>query len=252
MKKVSKSPLPGLLLPLLLGGLSVAGPVSAQEDAGEGQQDAGEAQQDEADGQAAVDSGIYLEASGGSTRSLDQDASFRTPFGGISGDVDFKAGYQFGGALGLRINQIRFELAAQYRTADVEGGTLNGVGFGTDGEIDVLSGFFDVIYDFEFDFPVVPYLGAGIGVARLDMKAVERNVLPPPLVIDDVANEFAWNLLAGLSIAIAPGTEFFIGYRRVQLFDDVTFDAEFPGLLSGDFEMDYSTNEFSGGLRYTF
>jgi opacity protein-like surface antigen len=235
---ISKVSLPRLLL--MLGGLLVLStPAAAQDD-------------EEPTGQPPVESGIYLELSGGSSYSQDQQASFDTDFGSASGDVDFLIGFQFGGALGFRTNHLRFELASQFRRQEVETVTLNSIKGGTSGDLDVITGFADVYYDFDLGWPVSPYLGAGIGVARLDMKATESEVAPPPFVIDDVVNEFAWNVMAGISMSIAPGTELFIGYRRVQIFDEATFDATFPGLPNGDFDMDFSTNEFSGGLRYTF
>lgn len=252
MKTISKVRVPWLSL-ALFGGLLFSVPALAQYEEGESADDEYEEYEDyeaviEEPSQAEVDSGIYLEAAGGGSRSLDQDAKFRTPIGSVSGDFDFKAGWIASGAVGLRMNQARFELAGQYRVSDVESITLNSIVGPTGGDIIVATGLANFYYDFDLG-PVSPFLGAGIGVARIDLDAEVR---PNVFVVDETTNEIAWNIMAGLSMAIAPSTELFLRYRYLALFDEATVDASYPGVIQGDLDFDYTVNDFAMGLRYTF
>lgn len=233
----------------LCGGLSFSVPALAQY---EPEGEAAETEPEEASEEPAqpeVDSGIYLEAAGGGSRSPDQDAKFRTPLGSLSGDFDFKAGWIAAGAVGLRVNQARFELAGQYRVSEVESVTFESFVGPTGGDIIVSTGLANFYYDFDLGWPVSPFLGAGIGVARIDLDAEVR---PMVFVVDETTNEIAWNIMAGVSMAVAPSTELFLRFRHLELFDEATVDASFPGVIEGDLDFDYTVNDFAMGLRYTF
>ncbi len=250
MKTISKVLLPGLLL-ALCGGLLFSVPALAQYESDEEEYDEYEDYEDvvEEPAQPTIDSGFYLEAAGGGSRSLDQDAKYNTALGSRSGDIDFKAGWVAGGALGFRVNQARFELAGQYRLAAVEKITLNPLSGASSGDIIVTTGMANFYYDFDFGWPVSPFLGGGLGIAHIDLDAEVR---PLVFVVDETTNEIAWNIMAGMSMAVAPSTELFLSFRHIELFDEATVDASFPGTSLGDLDFDYSVNDFTLGLRYTF
>jgi len=190
----------------------------------------------------------YLEISGGSTRSLDQDAKIVGTAPSATGDVDYDAGWQTGAAVGVRVRQLRAEVDVRYRDAGVESLTLQDVKIRTSGETKVLSGLANLYLDIDLGWPITPFLGGGIGAARLDFDAFRRGVFSS----DDDATEFAWNVMAGLGIAIAQPLDLFFRYRHFAT-TEATFDAVFPDSGDrGDLTVDFSANEFEMGVRYTF
>jgi len=251
VKTISKVLVPWPLLALCVG-LVLSVPALAQYGAEDDAEDYEEYEDPEVAPQPAqpqITSGFYLEAAGGATRSLDLDAKYRVAIGSQSGDIDFKAGFIAAGAFGYRINRARFELAGQYRLSEVEAITLGGQAGQTGGDIIVSTGLANFYYDFDFGWPVSPFLGAGIGIAHIDLDAEVR---PRVFVVDEDTNEVAWNIMAGMSMAIAPSTELFLRFRHLEIFDEATVDASFPGTSQGDLDFDYSVNDFGLGLRYTF
>jgi opacity protein-like surface antigen len=238
VKTISMSKISWLLLPLC-GILALAAPGLAQEETEEAQET----------GPPSVDSGFYLEAEGGSSRSPDLDGSYRTAFGSQGGDVDLKAGWLAGGAVGFRVNQIRFEVAARHSLSEAEKVTLGATPIPTSGDLTVTAGLANVYYDFDLGWPIEPFIGAGIGVANVKLEAKASG---NTFQIDDDQNEIAWNATTGVSIAIADSLVLFLRYRYLAIFDETSLDARFPGTSNGDFEMDFSANDFGMGLRYTF
>lgn len=108
------------------------------------------------------------------------------------------------------------------------------------------NGYFDFL-----DGPVRPYVGAGAGVARAHVVTIgPRAPFPtetPRTLIDDSGSNFAWQLMAGVSLPIARRLALTVQYRW---FDAGTIDGH-------DARGERFTERMSGhnadvGLRFTF
>ena len=108
---------------------------------------------------------MYVEVSPGLSMISDSDTSggfFAFP------DIEYDRGFTIGGALGYQIqDQVRAEASLSYRTADVD--QVGGISAGASGDVNVTSLMANVYYDFDLGLPVTPYLGAGLGLARVDL-----------------------------------------------------------------------------------
>ena len=143
------------------------------------------------------------------TAFLDYDLGFRS--------ASLAAGYGFD-------NGLRAELEASYRRNELEviefsdaRGVLN---TGANDAVDAFNGFANLYYDFRPNLPVQPYLGIGAGLTSVGYKG-NFSVLTgfmrsdSPL-FDDRDTAFAWQVIAGASIAFTPRTRLSAEYRYWQ------------------------------------
>ena len=146
------------------------------------------------------------------TAFLDYDLGFRS--------ASLAAGYSFD-------NGFRTELEASYRRNELEviefsdaRGVLN---TGANDAVDAFNGFANLYYDFHPNLPVQPYLGIGAGLTSVGYKG-NFSVLTgfmrsdSPL-FDDRDTAFAWQVIAGASIAFTPRTRLSAEYRYWQTAD---------------------------------
>jgi opacity protein-like surface antigen len=198
--------------------------------------------------------------------------------GGVVSEMD--DGWSGTVSLGFRpyvngsvFDNVRLELAATYAAAS---SNINGL------ESSALSPMLNVYYDFRRGATVRPYIGAGLGMTRVEYEDDNqyfagflqeenpdydadvdpesertRNVLdeagnPIPLSAQgdkdsDVA--FSYQFMAGLSIApqIMPHTEFSMGYRYQRSGDlDYSLDS------MGSFTSEYEAHVLEAGARFRF
>jgi len=198
----------------------------------------------------AADKGMYFSGNLGLSLvpELDQNIVGFPTFSSLNLDP----GFVFGGALGYDFGAFRAEGEIAYRTNDTDDGTT--VGFGTgpvDGDISAISFMANGYYDIHSaNSPLVPYVGVGLGFAIIDADITAPNISPLPIV-DDSANVFAYQFMAGLGYNIDPTTTLTADYRYF-----LTSNPEFscgPALVcAADLESDYSNHSFNIGVRVMF
>ena len=199
------------------------------------------------------DGGLYLEGNLGYSfpEQVDVDGEVDVPgFGtfGLDGDAELDDAYVVGGAvgyglaLGPRGGRARLEANVSWRENDIDEVEFDGIGGAGDGEVGALVGLVNAYYDLDFGLPLRPYLGGGIGGARVSIDA------DGPLEIDDKGWAFAWNLAAGLGYQLADGLELTGGYRYLRI-EGTDFDVDGGGELDVG---NYASHEVLLGLRYSF
>ena len=113
--------------------------------------------------------------------------------------------------------------------------------------------------DFKTKPRLVPYIGGGLGYARIQVKAdgvLEKLMLPGgsyqdiPTVGSDHRSHFAWNLQAGLSWWFNDHFAAEVGYRYAHLGYVKSFNADETTYTSAKYKI--ATHELAVGLRYTF
>ena len=202
------------------------------------------------------------------------------------------------GRIGYRFNEnIRLELEGGYRPGDLESvrgtGAIQGLCTPgprrsaaaptcgpVNGELNAGTLMLNALFDFDFDFglfgqTIVPFAGAGIGVAEVQNKVFGQlsNIGAPGqrapvgvspfqnLVIDDIEQTLAYQGILGLALNLSPQLTIDITGRYLR-----TNDLEFgsvslrdgnnqPGSAVtplGFFEGPYEDASISLGVRYTF
>ena len=164
-------------------------------------------------GVASAQSTPYFSATGGMTfpRNLTTDT-------GVSGEL--KDGYAVTGAIGSGFGAIRGEIEASYRRNGVKGASGFGLQLPGTGHASALSAMANAYVDPALDVgPLKPYVGGGVGISRFRATNVAAVGLPfggPVTRFGPISGEktgFAWQLMAGVGIALSEKAAITVGYR---------------------------------------
>lgn len=200
--------------------------------------------------------GFYFGLSGGASWLADAD----NEGSGLSAEDTTDRGYVFGGSIVYAWSGgWRAEAEVAHRrndfdqvTIEADGGlgaqlglgSLNGATLDIGGDVDSLAAMANVYYDFPTAWAIRPYVGAGLGVARIDAKLD----LGPLRLVDESDTVLAWQLKAGLSYPATERISLSIGYRYFE-----TQDAELSETVGGrTFDSEYRSHAVELGLRFSF
>ncbi len=186
----------------------------------------------------------YVSGFGGMNILMNPDVSAA----GMSvGEGEFDQGFAFGGAVGLRfLDDFRAELEASYRQNDIDRlFTASGGGDATS-----LALMANSYYDFPDLFgsrrtPVRPYLGGGIGVARVAWNDVSVGATQ---ITDDDEYIVAFQALAGVGIGVSDSVTLTVDYRFFAT-PDVELDRTSG---SSPFQMENLNHTVTVGFRVEF
>lgn len=189
-------------------------------------------------------------------------------------DTEFDTGVTFSGAFGHDFgNGFRGELQGFYTEYDVNthsgvlvGGTnidavdvavltrgapdaanpsVGAVVAAGQGGVKSYGGFLNAYYDFPTGSNFEPYVGVGLGYVVNDFDYSPSGVV----IADDSADGFAYQLMAGASLAVTDKFELFAQYTYRDSLDEL----EVPlTLLPADLEIETEQSIVSGGLRIKF
>lgn len=176
-------------------------------------------------------------------------------------EADFDNGIGVYAALGhANANGWRKELEFSFRQNDLRHLPGDGLGFTgwsentVDGDIQSLAFMFNLIKDFNSDSSVTPYVGVGVGLARLEADYIGNDPNFSggfgALSINDDEIGLAYQGIAGLAFELAEGLILDLSYRYFA-----TSDMEFDGTLAGlpeEFEQEYNSHSVFAGLRWNF
>ena len=160
-----------------------------------------------------------------------------TPF---SIDADFNAGLGLTAALGYDLDFARMELELGYKKNNINSFNAFGVSVPASGDVTSKS----IMMNFYHDFTTPesrwsPFLGAGLGAARLDVN----NATVTGFALGD-ANDtvFAWQLMAGIGYKVTDNTVIDLSYRYFA-----TATPDFDGMKA-----EYDSHNVMIGLRFLF
>lgn len=156
---------------------------------------------------------------------------------------DSKYSYDAGAGLGLNggvtiNNMFRAELELSGQRADLKSNNNAGLGVLRTGKITSTALMVNGYYDYKNSTPFTPFVGAGIGGAKVKMSN--------PLV-SDADTVFAYQLRTGVAYDIDKNNSVTLGYRYFA-----TKDATFTDNDGDKFESKYNTNAIEVGYRYNF
>lgn len=182
---------------------------------------------------------VWLQNADNSAQGMTVQSGYKTGYG-----VAFRVGRQF-----ARSWRLEWELAYAYNdvnrlTLKKGFGSLDGAYANVDGYESALSLMANALYDFMPDRPYHPYIGAGIGVTRLDMHNIGVNGVT---LIDDTTAAFAYQGMVGVELDIKPQTAVYVQYHYFA-----AADPQFRDEAGNKFDSEYKSNNVSIGLRYYF
>lgn len=184
----------------------------------------------------------YVSGAGGATwfESADGQA------GNTSLETSFDKGYAFLGAAGRQFgNGFRAEGEFGYRNAATNKPKVNsGPEFNTDGSMSALSFMANGYYDFDVGMKIKPYIGGGIGFARVSVNDICINGTQ---LVDDSDVVFAYQAIGGLGYDPSQNLTAFVEYRYFA-----TLDPSFNASNGGNYDSQFTSHNAMLGLRYHF
>ncbi|TLU87748.1 MAG: porin family protein [Chlorobium sp.] len=153
----------------------------------------------------------------------------------------YKSGIPFAGAIGLKNDAYRVEVALGYQTNDLKtyaGGEVPIY----DDSISTLTYMVNGYYDVDVKSKnISPYVMAGLGGASITAKNAESN-LAPHAAEETSTSIFAWQIGAGVGIKTGNNITIDLGYRYLK-----------PSKFHDSYgEYTASTSNFLAGIRYDF
>jgi len=151
----------------------------------------------------------------------------------IKGITDkFDTGWEVDGKVGTHLaNTLRTELQLGYETADTNQA-------GVKGSVSNLNLMANGLFDLSRIGPLSPYIGAGLGAARIN-----ADIFAPPIPhYDDSQWAFAWQAMTGVNWRLTDRAAVTAGYRY--------FDADSKTI--GGFKTDHNSNLVSVGLKLAY
>ena len=130
---------------------------------------------------------------------------------GVDVDLDYDTGYAGALLIGYDFGTFRLDLEGSYRTADVDKIEINGTKAGSaNGDIEIKAVLLNGYYDFVTGGNMSPYVGAGLGWAKVSYESVDANF---GKLVDDDDTVLAGQLSAGVLFALNKSVVLDIGYR---------------------------------------
>lgn len=198
---------------------------------------------------ACAESGFYARLQGG--KSYQNSFSFGTvssPPPNI-GTVTHKSGNAFGGALGYRVHpNVRAELEVTIRDNKVSTVDFTGTPFPfIDGDTRSTVTMVNAYYDLKTKTPFTPYVGGGIGMARITFENYRPEVAPTTSVSGG-GHRFAYQAMLGILYDISPRIALNLEYRYLKSNPIPIYST----LGDVDASADYENDSALVGITYKF
>ncbi|MBM3582627.1 MAG: OmpA family protein [Alphaproteobacteria bacterium] len=185
----------------------------------------------------AADKGAYVGIGVGPNWTRDSDITGNAINNTADFDTGIAAALSAGWAYG---NGVRSEIEIGHRRNDVD--SITGVTNGT-GHARAWSGMLNVLYDFNTNSPFTPYIGGGIGMARVDGKGSAVGTTS----VNDSENAFAYQGIVGVGYRLNENATLFTDYRYFA-----TRDLDYITADGRSVDADYGNHTVLIGLRYNF
>ncbi len=185
--------------------------------------------------------GLYLAARGGVVKHKIEGSKYG-PNGNSANDFN-KEKLMLSGALGYRYNYFRAELEYVWRDKNKHSeSTENGnTSYQFKSQSYMLNGYFDLA---PFHW-ITPYVGAGVGMTKHNMKYNEH--VAGPFGYDTTwktsKTNFTWSVGGGLSVKVTNRFNVDAGYRYYDMGDIKGANGK---------KNDLTAQEIYGGIRYVF
>lgn len=192
-------------------------------------------------------SGWYLRGDVGYRFNRINDVTNADPTVPVTND-SFDRSWLLGAGVGYKWQWFRADVTADYGTmAKYAGSTADMVDDFTT-KIDSISVLANVYGDLGTWFGLTPYIGAGLGAARLSTSEFSQHFLAPVAAVAATSRwNFAWAYMAGISYKVSGNFQIDLGYRHINMGDITTGMDAYGNQLSF---AKVSADEIRLGVRY--
>lgn len=176
------------------------------------------------------------------------DLGFGIDAGAVETTLD--DGYLWGFGFGYEFARVRLNAELDTsREADVGVHRLDGVDqSGSLGDVQSEAGMGNVLFDFNRDERISYYVGAGVGLAEIELTDFGTDGIP--VIVDAEDTVFAWQIIGGVDVDVAERwvLDFSLRYYETAEGDFATS----PAAGGGRIDVDYSSFSVTAGVRYDF
>jgi outer membrane protein OmpA-like peptidoglycan-associated protein len=198
-------------------------------------------------GMANATEGWYARLDVGQSIGGDVDIDAGAPVAAAFGQIDLEDDWMASTGLGYPFsNGFRLEGELSYRYNDLRPQPTADLG----GNAKVGALMANLYYDFNRGGQWEPYLGVGVGAARVDLLA--RDGAPILATIDTEETAVAYQGMAGVAIGMTPQLDLDIGYRYFTAPGLEGTGSSFFTITTFPYEADYTHQAVTVGLRYQF
>ena len=172
-------------------------------------------------------------------------------------DTEFDPGFGVHGAVGHSWDGFRLEGEVSYRKNDVDTltvtsttGAISSLNLDTlgsldaDGDVSALGFMANAWYDFDTGSPWKPFIGGGVGTARISLNDISSSTIS---LADDEDQVFAYQAGVGIGYELTPTIIVSLGYRFFG-----TLDPEFTDVDGIPFDAEYRSHNVEVGVRLHF
>ncbi len=166
-------------------------------------------------------------------------------------NFDFKTGYAAAVTLGYDLRENypnigigRVEIEAAYRSNRLDEVEFTQTALPTQGDMRVASLMLNTFGEYREVLPLIPYVGGGIGLARVEIDQVRFGEV---LLFDDSNTVFAWQVGGGFGWQLGRFLALDLGYRYFS-----TVDLRFTGADGERFKSRYDNHTVLLGARIDF
>jgi len=184
--------------------------------------------------------GPYVAGNLGYAMGTDIDLTDQT-FSDLTATMETKGGLALGIAGGYDFGSDRLELEFGYQKNDVDTFSMFGYEVDAEGDTSGMGLLLNGYHDFRNASAFTPFIGAGIGFAKIELN--DFNLVgsgEPSESFDDTV--FAYQVGAGVSYAVNQQVDLEVKYRYFA-----TQDPEFDGV-----DAEISSHQFFAGVRVAF
>jgi outer membrane protein OmpA-like peptidoglycan-associated protein len=157
------------------------------------------------------------------------------------GDLEFEEDWMQSAGIGYSFGHLRLEGEVSHRFNSFDMPVNSG------GDAHAWALMVNALYDFNPDGWFQPYLGLGVGAARVNINAVQPGVGS----FDDSDGNLAYQALAGVAFALTERLDLDIGYRYFAA-PDLNFEGIGSVATAATMEADYEHQAVTVGLRWQF
>ena len=188
----------------------------------------------------AMAKGPYFGGQAGVVFLSDADISDPT---GATATAEFDTGWGLGLVGGYAYDMFRLEGELFYKTNGFD--KITDVGsVSADGDATALGLMLNAYYDIKTSTPFTPFIGAGLGVAKVSVKDLKVAGIT---VADDDDVVFAYQLIAGVGYSVSNAVTVDLAYKYFA-----TADPSFEDVTGSAFDAEYHSHNIMVGLRYNF
>ena len=188
----------------------------------------------------AADPDLYFSGKAGLTMPADSSVHFDA---GLDAEFEYDPGFSFAAAIGGQISDsMRIEPEISYQKNDLDKASSGGGSVSVNGDASALAFMTNLYYDFLHQARATPYIGGGIGFAKVEVSDITSPAAPGYYIEGDKDSVFCYQASAGVAWAVGSSMVMDLSYRYFAT-EDPDFEIS---------ETEFASHNFYVGIRVSF